>query len=236
MKISEMIEILNINNVPFIPYADGCGIKDTLTIYPTAKGISYWNNATIRFISIDKNNKDFIYEIGSKLKSEFYKLEANSRELNKYLAVSQLLMAIDIYNGGKGQVPSGQIKQYVDNLNAHIYNSLDFSEISQMSDLIECIRADELYRELLFSVHEVKSRKADRYRGYDKKENHYSFGNRKYHEDLDVVRITTYDDCIEFTSKSGDIMPEKQLDMRRKHTLEGKILSALDNWRSHYTL
>lgn len=235
MKISEMIEILNINNaVPFIPYPGGYGKKEQLTIYSTNEGICFWEDATIWFISIDENNKDFIYKIGSQLKSKFYKLNDNHRELNKYLAVCQLLMAIHKYDSRNVQLSFEQIKKYVDDLNTHIYNSLDFNEISHMNDLIERIKGDEFYKELYFTVNEIKCRKADRYRGYQKKEKHYCFGNKRYHEKLDVVRITAYDDCVEMTCESGEIIPVMQLDMRTEHTLEGKIFLMLDKWRSHY--
>lgn len=234
MKISDMIEILKINSVPFIPLPPGYGEKGQLTIYATDKGICYWEDATIWFINIDENNKDFIYNIGNELKSNFYKLNDNHRELNKYLAVCQLLMAINKYKLGDGELPFGQIKKYVDCLNTHIYNSLDFNEISHMNDLIERIKEDSLYKELYFTVNEIKCRKSDRYRGYKNEENHYSFGNIRYHEKTDIVRITAYYDCVEMTFEPHGLSLEIPLDMRREHSLEGKIFSILDKLISHY--
>lgn len=235
MQISEIIEILNIDDVPFVPYTGGYGTKGTLTIYSTNEGICYYKDATIWSISIgNDDNKDFIYKIGNQLKKKFYKLNDNHRELDKYLAVCQLLIAIDRYNGGNGQLSFEQIKKYVDDLNTHIYKSLDFNEISHMSDLIEKIKKDELYKELYFSVYEIKSRKADRYKCYNKEEKHYCFGNKKYHEKLDVVRITAYDDCVEMTFEPHGLALKTPLDERAEHTLEGKIFLILDKLTSHY--
>ena len=63
----------------------------------------------------------------------------------------------------------------------------------------------------------------------------YSFGNIQYHEELDRVHITIYDDVVEIScTKEARGSYERKLDKRKKYTSEDKIISALDFWRCNF--
>lgn len=112
------------------------------------------------------------------------------------------MIAIDRFYGGKGIIDLDKAKIYVDKVDKAIIEALSFDEISDMRNLIDIIKGDKLYREMSFVVNEVGCNRDDRYRGYTKQENKYCFGNQKYHEDLDVVCITVYNDFVEILHRA----------------------------------
>lgn len=234
MKISEMIDILKFDDIPFMQYPGGYNQKGLLTIDATKEGVVYWKDATINYVSVDDDCKDYVYSTCSELKRHFNRLYNNERELIKYLAICELLSAINKYKSGNRQICFNEVKRYVNELNEHIYTSLQFEQVSHMKNLIDIIRKDELYRELCFNVHEIKSKKADQFTRFKKEENYYRFGNVKYYEILDVVQITVYNDCVELLMKaeSTGIPVKRQLDMNKEHSLEGKLLTIIDAWRN----
>ncbi|MCI9073112.1 MAG: hypothetical protein HFH80_10020 [Lachnospiraceae bacterium] len=78
-------------------------------------------------------------DIRALIKEKIRGISNNVRELNRYLVVSELLKAIDIFYGGQGNIDFEKAKVYVDKLNQHIDITLDFQEIMGMENLIDII-------------------------------------------------------------------------------------------------
>ena len=235
MKIVDLIKIIGLdkeNSMPFILLEPGQYSDKELAIYPTSRGICFYKEQDVWFLSINDKNK--IYDIEQSIQRNIREVYNNVRELNRYLAISELLIAIDRFYGGKGVLDLDKAKIYVDKVDKAIIEALSFDEISNMKNLIDIIKGDELYREMLFVVNEIGCNRDDRYKGYKKQENYYSFGNQKYHEDLDVVDITVYNDFVEILHRAEGREHERKLDQRRQNTVEEKIISALDCWRCYF--
>lgn len=234
MTIKDVISLMNITDVLFIPQMYGINKTGVLPIYPTNQGVCYYKDESIWSIGIKERCKNEIYEIKHKLCEFDNKLYSDERELDKYVAVSIILNAVDLCKGGNGRIRFEDIKDYVEILNNAIYESLDFQQISDMDTLKEIIKSDTLYRQMLFNVNEVNSTKEREFTGYKKETKRYSFGNIKYHEELDKVSIRTYDDYVTLACEKEGRSHKQNLDIRRSYTSEGKILSALYCWRCDY--
>jgi len=237
MKIKDLIDLIEIKkdfDIQFIPKGPGRGVPNELTIFPTSRGIGYWEDADIWFLGIDESCKEQVYEIKTLLKQNINGLNENEDELDKFLAVSELLIAIDRFEGGLGKFDIEKAKEYVSKINRKIVESLDFEDILGMKDLKYSIENNKLYRQLCFNVCEVYCNKKDRYRGYGNKEKRYCFGNEKYHEELDVVDITIFTNYIELSHRKEGREHHRDLDIRNDNTTEQKILSALDCWKCAY--
>ena len=88
---------------------------------------------------------------------------------------------------------------------------------------------------MLFNVHEVHSTKERQFSENKIEKKDYFFGNIQYHEELDRVHITIYDDVVEIScKKEARGSHERKLDKRKKYTSEDKIISALDCWTGKY--
>lgn len=156
----------------------------------------------------------------------------NERELNKYLAAFELLNAINIFKGIKEEISIEQLSDYVNILNQHILNSLNFDEVFNMINLQNIIRNDKLYNQCRFHVKEIKCTKGSQFIGIEKETNNCQFGNIKYYEKLDDVSIDVYDDFIELEYKAKGRSYTKNLDTRKRYTLEEKLKMALNTWKS----
>ena len=234
MTIRDVISLMNISDVPFIPQMYGIDKKGVLPIYPTSQGVCYYQGESIWSIGIRDQCPNEIHDIKHWLCGNENKLNYDERELDKYVAVFVILNAVDRCKGGNGRIRFEDIKDYVEVLNNAIYEALDFQQISDMATLIEIIRSDTLYRQMLFNVYEVNSTKDREFTGYKKETKSYSFGNIKYHEKVDRVSIRTYDDYVALACEKEGISHTQKLDARISHTSEGKILAALDCWRGYY--
>ena len=235
MTIKQVISLINIKDIPFIPQMSGAREKGKLSIYSTNQGVCYWNGESIWSIGIDQNSQNEIYKIKQSLKNCAWELGNNNRELDKYVAVFEILHAINEYKGVDDDIKFDTIKRYVEMLNKEILDALDFQQISEMETLKNLIMKDNVYNQMLFSVHEVQSTKERQFSGYKIDKNDYSFGNIKYHEELDRVHITLYDDCVEiFCEMEARVSHERKLDTRKRYTSEEKIISALDCWRCSF--
>lgn len=197
MKIEQMISLMNFRNIPFIPQMSGVREKGKLSIYSTKQGVCYWNGESIESIGIDNNCKNEIYIIKQRLKKDSWELENNDRELGKYVAVYEILYAVNAYKGEDYDIKTDTVKRYVEILNKEILDSLDFQQILEMETLKNLIVKDELYSQMLFVVHEVYSTKSRQFSGGRIEKKEYSFGNIQYHEEPDKSHITIYDDCVE---------------------------------------
>lgn len=237
MKIFDMIKILGLDtdeSLPIIPDKPGKQPLNELSIYAKTDGVHFWENATIWFLSIDEKCKEEVDEIMKSIEDQIKETrENNQRELYKYVAVVELLKAIDNFNGGNGNFDMNTAQKYVGTINNKINESLDFADIQQMVELIEFIKKDSLYKELYFYVTEVQANKKERYRGGKAEEKKYKFGNI-YHEKSDVVHITVYNDYVELNCDFDERTFEGELKINREYTFEEKIFKAFDNWRNFY--
>lgn len=233
MKIINVIDIMGDFNAPVIPMPAGRRPKGTLPIYATEKGVHFYEDDTIWGISLD--DSEMSYDMKMNLKRMDATLEDNERELNRYLAVYELLYAQKSHKGETGSISFEKLKDYVALLNKKILESLKFDEVSGMNYLIDLVSKDSLYREQIFNVSVAKCYRADRFRGSIKPSKSYHFGNIEYHEELDKVNITLYNDCIVLCHKAEGTFHECDLDLKHKYTEEQKILTALYRWRGYYS-
>lgn len=155
MTIKQVISLINIKDIPFIPQMSGIREKGKLSIYSSKQGVCYWNGESIWSIGIDQNCQNEIYKIKQRLKNCSLELGDNDRELDKYVAVYEILYAINEYKGIDDDIKFDTIKRYVEILNKEILDSLDFQQILEMETLKNLIIKDKLYNQMLFNVHEV---------------------------------------------------------------------------------
>lgn len=234
MTIKQVISLINIKDIQFIPQMSGVREKGKLSIYSSKQGVCYWDGESIWSIGIDQNSQNEMHKIKQYLKNCSCELGNNDRELDKYVAVYEILYAINEYKGIDDDIKFDTIKRYVEILNKEILDSLDFQQILEMETLKNLIIKDKLYNQMLFNVHEVQSTKERQFSGYIEKKD-YSFGNIQYHEELDRVHITIYDDVVEIScAKEERGSYERKLDNRKRYTSEDKIISALDCWRCSF--
>lgn len=234
MTIRDVISLMNISDVPFIPQMYGTDEEGVLPIYPTKRGVCYYQGESIWSIGIRDQCQKEIYDIKHWLCGNEYKLCYDERELDKYVAVFVILNAVDRCKGGDGGIRFEDIRYYVEILNNAINEALDLKQISDMDTLKGIIKSDTLYRQMLFNVYEVNSTKDREFTGYKKETKSYSFGNIKYHEKPDKVSIRTYDDYVTLVCEKEGRSHKQNLNIRRSYTSEGKILAALDCWRGYY--
>lgn len=234
MTIKQVISLINIKDIQFIPQMSGVREKGKLSIYSSKQGVCYWDGESIWSIGIDQNSQNEMHKIKQYLKNCSCELGNNDRELDKYVAVYEILYAINEYKGIDDDIKFDTIKRYVEILNKEILDSLDFQQILEMETLKNLIIKDKLYNQMLFNIHEVQSTKERQFSGYIEKKD-YSFGNIQYHEELDRVYITIYDDVVEIScAKEERGSYERKLDNRKRYTSEDKIISALDCWRCSF--
>lgn len=69
MKIKEMIDIIGIKGIPFIPQQAGMRKKGQLSIYANDNGINFFQHETIWGISIDDNCKEQVEKLRNSLKA-----------------------------------------------------------------------------------------------------------------------------------------------------------------------
>ena len=236
MTIKQVISLINIKDIPFLPQMSGTGKKEKLPIYSTNQGVCYLEEVSIWSIGSDKNIRNEIYRIIQKWKKYDPKLDSDERELNKYVAVYEILDAINEYKSVDDDIKFDTINRYVEMINKEIIDSLDFQKIREMENLKYLIKNDRVYNQMQFNVYEIQSTKEMQFSvGKKDEEECLLFGNINYHEELDIVCIKIYEDCVEIHCKieAGECY-ERKLDIRKKYTLEEKIISALDCWKENF--
>lgn len=236
MTVKQVIFLMNIKNIPFISQADDVRKDGTLSIYSTERGVCYGENESIWSIGSNQTNKNKHYSIKQKLEQYKPELDGNDRELDKYVAVYEILYVINEYKGANDSFQIDIIEKYVEILNNEILKALDFQQISEMKTLKNLIMENKLYNQMLFSVREVRSTKARQFSEQGVEKKNYCFGNIKYHEELDIVHITIYDDLVEiWCEKEAREKIKRELDIKERFTLEEKIILALNCWKGYYS-
>lgn len=159
MTIKQVISLINIKDIPFLPQMSGTGKKEKLPIYSTNQGVCYLEEVSIWSIGSDKNIRNEIYRIIQKWKKYDPKLDSDERELNKYVAVYEILDAINEYKSVDDDIKFDTIKRYVEMINKEIIDSLDFQKIREMENLKYLIKNDRVYNQMQFNVYEIQSTK-----------------------------------------------------------------------------
>ena len=93
------------------------------------------------------------------------------------------------------------------------------------------VKNNLFYKQLVFIIEGVNCRKQDKYKGYKKESVKYCFGNKKYHEDIDKVFISIYDDVVMLRYDRDGRSYQRNLRTNKEYTDESKILEALDCWK-----
>lgn len=153
-----------------------------LPIYSTSEGLCYYAEESIWSLGTYKNGEEEINKIRQKLTKLAPALRDDERELDKYVAVYVILLAINKYKGIDDRIEFDVVKKYVEELNKRIRESLDFQQVSEMEDLKKLIKEDRLYSQMIFVVEEISSIKREQFSGRKINKNDYTFGNVKYYE------------------------------------------------------
>lgn len=234
MTIEKLISLMNIKSVPFLIQPDTIRESYQLPIYATAQGVCYWREESIWSLGMDEESEAETDRIRQEIKDQIPGLY-DGRELDKYVAVYEILSAVKEYRGEEENVEMQSLAGYVELINIMIAEELDFGQIPDMAELQEIISGDEQYRQMMFEVCEIDCAKGQHFPGDGVEEKHYRFGNTEHYEKPDRVDITIYEDCVE-------VICAREVRVRFRHMLksedvlstEQKIIQALDLWRSAY--
>ncbi|WP_300854642.1 hypothetical protein [uncultured Clostridium sp.] len=119
-------------------------------------------------------------------------------------------------------------------------NDLDFEQISTFKNLKEIIKSDDYYSSLYFLVEEYDCRQNVLYKSKFYRENKkvYKFGNIINKDNWNNrVHITIYKDFGELTAEFEHQSFTEESEYHNKFsssTLEEKIITLLDKWKTHY--
>jgi hypothetical protein len=233
VKIKEVVDLLGLENeyaVPFHFITDYQFENKKASICSTQQGIVCDEEETIWSLGATDGEHSQADVIKTDIQHCIGGLD--ERDMDKYLAVTELLLAIDSYQGGKGRVELRKAEEYVSRIDAEIRKSLDFRDIEGMDALIKWIRWDRVYRQLCFRVSVFPSTRAEHRQVETEKIQTLNFGNTMYCEALDIVYITIYEDGFElYCVKEGTSWKDK-FDKVQVHTTEERIMCALYYWRN----
>lgn len=234
MTIEKLISLMNIKSVPFLIQPDTIRESYQLPIYATAQGVCYWREESIWSLGMDEESEAETDRIRQEIKDQIPGLY-DGRELDKYVAVYEILSAVKEYRGEEGDIEIRSLAGYVELINIVIAEELDFGQIPDMAELRGIISSDQLYRQMLFEVCEVDCAKEGYLAGDDVHRRNYCFGNVEYHEKPDKVGVLIYEDCVEvICTREPRVRFRHMLKSEKKLSSEEKIIQALDFWRSAY--
>lgn len=236
MTVLNLIEILQLNkeNNIFIPLPSGPYFVSHYNFEVSSKKIIFYEELTLpEFYDSQKNiSCDLIKFIQDNVVSKY----DNKREFLRYFSVLQLLIAIDKATGIDDCESYDQYlettKEYVTKINQAIKENYQTDDIQDMQDLKYILYSTSLYLELFFHVQVFDYNK--RRPCPNKKSKNFSFGNKRFHNELDKVHITIYNDYVELWHPIEGRSHERELSPNRTLSLEQKIITALDCWQTYY--
>lgn len=236
MTILDLIEILQLNkeNNIFIPLPPGPYFEDHSIFQVSSKKIIFYEGLTLP--EFYNSRKEASYALVEYIQKNVESVYDNKRELLRYFSVFQLLIAIDKATGHDDCESYDKYletaKQYVTKINQAIKENYQTDDIQDMKDLICILLEDSLYRELFFHVQVFdysKKRPCP-----NKKSKDYFFGNKRFHNELDKVHITIYNDYVELHHPIEGRSHERDLTPNNTLSLEQKIIAALDYWQTYF--
>jgi hypothetical protein len=231
VKIKEVVDLLGIENeynVPFHFLSEDLLVNShhRSSIVSTQYGVVCGENETIWSVGLLEGREEQVNLIKTDIQRCITDLD--DRDMDKYMAIMQILLAVDVFQEGSGRVELRKAKDYVGQIDHEIKVALDFHEIQEMKDLIRLIRADRLCSQLCFQVSVIAGGKGEQ----NLKKENLSFGNTKYCEALDLVYITIYEDCFELYCLKEGTSRESRFEGTKAYTLEDRILYALFDWKN----
>mgnify|MGYP005755374155 FL=1 len=236
MTVLDLIEILQLNkgNNIFTPLPSGSYFKTHSVFDVSSKKIIFHKELTLSEFYDSK--KDISYDLITYIQKNVGSVYNNERELLRYFSVFQLLIAIDQASGNENCASYDKYletaKQYVTKINQTIIENYQTDDIQDMQKLIYILSNTSLYRELFFHVQVFDYN--NRRPCPNKKSKNFSFGNKRFHNELDKVHITIYNDYVELWHPIEGRSHARELSPNRTLSLEQKIIAALDCWQTYY--
>lgn len=236
MTILDLIEILQLNkdNNIFIPLPPGPYFEDHSIFEVSSKKIIFYEGLTLS--EFYNSRKEASYALVEYIQKNVESVYDNKRELLRYFSVFQLLIAIDKATGHDDCESYDKYletaKQYVTKINQAIKENYQTDDIQDMKDLIYILSKKPLYCELFFHVQVFdysKKRPCP-----NKKSKDYFFGNKRFHNELDKVHITIYNDYVELHHPIEGRSHKRDLTPNNTLSLEQKIIAALDYWQTYF--
>ena len=236
MTILDLIEILQLNkeNNIFIPLPPGPYFEDHSIFQVSSKKIIFYEGLTLP--EFYNSRKEASYALVEYIQKNVESVYDNKRELLRYFSVFQLLIAIDKATGHDDCESYDKYletaKQYVTKINQAIKENYQTDDIQDMQDLKYILYSTPLYLELFFDVQVFdydKKRPCP-----NKKSKDLSFGNKRFHNEMDKVHITIYNDYVDLWHPIEGRSHERELSPNRTLSLEQIIIAALDCWQTYY--
>ena len=236
MTVLDLIEIMELNkeNDIFMPLSSGQYFVSHSNFEVSSKNIIFYEGLTLpEFYDSQKIiSCDLIKFIEDNVVSKY----DDKREFFRYFSVFQLLIAIDqasgIDNCESYDKYLDTAKQYVTKINQAIKENYQADAIQDMQDLKYILFSTHLYLELFFHVQVFDYNK--RRPCPNKKSKDFSFGNKRFYNELDKVSITIYNDYVELLHSIEGRSHERELTPNNTLSLEQKIISAFDCWQTDF--
>lgn len=238
MTILDLIEILQLNkeNNIFTSLPPGPYFEDHSIFEVSSKKIIFYEGLTLS--EFYNSRKEVSYALVKYIQKNIESVYENKRELLRYFSVFQLLIAIDKATGHDDCVSYDQYletaKQYVAKINQAIIENYQTDDIQDMKDLIYILSNKPLYRELFFHVQVFDYNKNQPCPNKESKD--YYFGNKRFHNEFDIVGIKIYNDFVALCPPKEIRIPKKELNQNENLSLEQKIITAFDCWETDFNL
>lgn len=188
LKIIKLIEILEKNGVKIRPRnLNNISYNADKSIVNKEGQLYFGEDLTVETVGQDINRTD-IYD------SRFN--DMNSYKCNRMIVISELFENISF----------AQKEKYNEIVESYIVDEFEIIEHEDL--LMNYLKNDSFFRELYYVINEYPCKNAEWIKNIGK-EKSYSFGN-KYYEDLDVIKITIFEDLIKYyylRSGSENIIP-----------------------------
>lgn len=238
MTILDLIEILQLNkeNNIFIPLPPGPYFEDHSIFEVSSKKIIFYEGLTLP--EFYNSRKEASYALVEYIQKNVESVYDNKRELLRYFSVFQLLIAIDKATGHDDCESYDKYlenaKQYVTKVNQAIKENYQTDDIQDMKDLIYILSKKPLYCELFFHVQVFDYNKNQPCSNKVSKD--YYFGNKRFHNEFDIVGIKIYNDFVALCPPKEIRIPKKELNQNENLSLEQKIITAFDCWETDFNL
>lgn len=238
MTILDLIEILQLNkdkNI-FTPLPPGPYFEDHSIFEVSSKKIIFYEGLTLP--EFYNSRKEASYALVEYIQKNVESVYNNKQELLRYFSVFQLLIAIDKATGHDDCESYDEYletaKQYVTKLNQAIKENYQTDDIQDMKDLIYILSNKPLYRELFFHVQVFDYNKNQPCPNKESKD--YYFGNKRFHNEFDIVGIKIYNDFVALCPPMEIRISKKELNQNENLSLEQKIITAFDCWETDFNL
>lgn len=194
MNLIELIEKIDaiqiFSNIEYQPFNRACGELFIVN----SNEIKFWNEA--RLFSFECAEDEAFYLSDKKLESLFGYKETYVYG-NLYRAVYATFYSISVYRGIAKSNDQAVIwtKSYINDFKEMIKESLDFTEIHEMEEIVEIIKTDNLLGKYYYMLNVYDSA----YNSHSVKREKFTFGNRKYFDNKEKMSIDIYTDRVDIS-------------------------------------